>query len=84
MRLLSQTNPDIGLRGCRLGILYPELVEMQTRAIMGAAIAAKKQGYDGFRVQILIPMVCSDHEIEDVAQVIKTAAAEVFVIARKA
>jgi pyruvate, orthophosphate dikinase len=77
IRLLTQSNPEIGLRGCRLGILYPELVEMQTRAIMAAAMGAAKAGDEGFRVQILIPMVSTDHEIEDIAPVIKTAAAEV-------
>lgn len=78
VRLLAQSNPDIGVRGCRLGILYPELVEMQTRAILGAAMQASKNGDASFMVQIMIPMVSTDHEIEDIAPVIKASAEELF------
>ncbi|CAE7456161.1 ppdK, partial [Symbiodinium microadriaticum] len=64
----------------QLGILYPELVEMQTRAILRAAVKVKQSGDASPRVQLLVPMVSTDHEIEDIAPVIKSAAAEVYVL----
>ena len=50
---------------------------MQTRAILRAALLLKDAGEDRPRVQLLLPMVSTDHEIEDVAPVIKAAAGEV-------
>ncbi len=45
----------LGLRGCRLGNLYPEITEMQTRAIMEAAIELKKEGVEAFP-EIMVPL----------------------------
>ena len=43
VRELEETNPMLGTRGCRLGILYPEIYEMQVRAIIGAALAVRER-----------------------------------------
>ena len=44
---LHEFNPMLGLRGCRLGIVYPEITEMQTRAIIEAAVAGAERGHPG-------------------------------------
>src|SRR5207237_5948994 len=51
---LRETNPMLGHRGCRLGITYPEITEMQGRAIFEAAVRAKRRGID-VRPEIMIP-----------------------------
>src|SRR2546426_6617675 len=51
-----ETNPMLGLRGCRLGIMFPEITEMQVRAIFEAACRLKKEGVD-VRPEIMIPLV---------------------------
>lgn len=76
VRELHECNPMMGFRGCRLSILYPELTDMQTRAIIGAAVTLFQEGIS-CRLQIMIPLVCSDHEIECIVPVIKTAAESV-------
>jgi len=43
---LHEQNPMLGLRGCRLGLLFPEIIEMQTRAIIEAAVSLKKERID--------------------------------------
>ena len=53
---LRETNPMLGHRGCRLGITYPEITEMQGRAIFEAAVRAKRRGID-VRPEIMIPLV---------------------------
>ncbi|THU44110.1 hypothetical protein C4D60_Mb02t03930 [Musa balbisiana] len=53
---LSEVNPMLGFRGCRLGISYPELTEMQTRAIFEAAISMSKQGVSVFP-EIMVPLI---------------------------
>src|SRR3989475_11389370 len=53
---LHEFNPMLGLRGCRLGIMYPEITEMQARAIFEAACDSKKQGIDS-KPEIMIPLV---------------------------
>jgi pyruvate, orthophosphate dikinase len=71
---LRETNPMLGHRGCRLGISYPEITEMQGRAILEAAVRAMRRGIR-VRPEIMIPLVSTvkefDHQravIEDVAQ----------------
>lgn len=54
----------LGLRGCRLGIMYPEITEMQVRAIFEAACGLKKEGVD-VHPEIMIPLVGHVHELED-------------------
>ena len=74
---LEEFNPMLGHRGCRLGITYPEITEMQTRAIIEAAIAVKARGIKVFP-EIMIPLVGSLKEIENQAKVINATAAKVF------
>ena len=54
-------NPMLGFRGCRLAVVYPEILEMQVRAIIEAAIQAKREGYD-VKPEIMIPLVGIDKE----------------------
>ncbi len=74
---LEEFNPMLGHRGCRLGITYPEITEMQTRAIIEAALSCKARG---IRVlpEIMIPLVGSLKELQNQANVINTTAAKVF------
>ncbi len=57
-----ETNPMLGLRGCRLGIMFPEITEMQVRAIFEAACRLKKEGVD-VRPEIMIPLVGLPEEL---------------------
>ena len=74
---LEEFNPMLGHRGCRLGITYPEITEMQTRAIIEAALAVKERGID-VHPEIMIPLVGSLKEIQNQANVINTTAEKVF------
>ena len=60
---LRETNPMLGHRGCRLGITYPEITEMQGRAIFEAAVRAKRRGID-VRPEIMVPLVATVTEFE--------------------
>ncbi len=60
----KEANPMLGLRGCRLGITYPEITQMQVRAIFEAACRLKKEGVD-VHPEIMIPLVGHVHELED-------------------
>ncbi len=57
VRALKEMNPMLGTRGCRLGIQWPEIYEMQVRAIMQAAVAVQKKMGDAPLVEIMIPLV---------------------------
>ncbi len=74
---LKELNPMLGFRGCRLGILYPEITEMQVRAIMEAACNAAK---DGIKVmpEIMIPLVADVKELQHQAEIIRTVSETVF------
>ncbi|MBK9473597.1 MAG: pyruvate, phosphate dikinase [bacterium] len=61
---LHEMNPMLGHRGCRLGITYPEMYEMQVEAIIAAAAAVKKAGVD-VRPEIMIPLVGTRRELAD-------------------
>jgi pyruvate,orthophosphate dikinase len=61
---LRETNPMLGHRGCRLGITFPEITEMQGRAIFEAALRAKRRGVD-VRPEIMIPLVASYKEFDN-------------------
>lgn len=54
---LSEVNPMLGHRGCRLAVTYPEIYRMQTRAIIEAALDVKEEGYEGITPEIMIPLV---------------------------
>ncbi|MGB9695352.1 MAG: pyruvate, phosphate dikinase [Caldisericaceae bacterium] len=60
---LSEFNPMIGFRGCRVGIVYPEIYEMQVGAIIDAAIQLKKEGYDP-RPEIMLPLIGHVNEMK--------------------
>ena len=74
---LCEHNPMLGHRGCRLGNTYPEITEMQTQAILGAAIELKKEGYDP-QPEIMVPLTGILYEFEAQEKVIRKAAAELF------
>ncbi|MCH5222060.1 MAG: pyruvate, phosphate dikinase [Muribaculaceae bacterium] len=74
---LEEFNPMLGHRGCRLGITYPEITEMQTRAIIEAALACKSRGID-VHPEIMVPLVGSLKELQNQAEVIHATAAKVF------
>jgi pyruvate,orthophosphate dikinase len=74
---LSETNPMMGHRGCRLGITYPEIIAMQTRAILRAAIIVLTEGIP-VEPEIMIPLVSSVEEIRFLRKVIAATAEEVF------
>ena len=74
---LSEHNPMLGLRGCRLGNTFPEITAMQTRAILGAAIQLKKEGFDP-RPEIMVPLVGIVNELDAQEKVIRETAEKLF------
>ena len=78
-RALTEENPMLGCRGCRLGILYPEITEMQARAIFEAAIAASS-GADAVVVapEIMVPLVGFAEELADQTAIVRRVAKEVM------
>jgi pyruvate, orthophosphate dikinase len=61
---LEETNPMLGTRGCRLGILHPEIYEMQVRAIARAAVAVRDRLGEAPHVEVMIPLVDYERELE--------------------
>ncbi len=74
---LRETNPMLGHRGCRLGISYPEITEMQGRAIFEAAVRASRRGLD-VRPELMIPLVATRREFEHQRNLLVTQAEEVL------
>jgi pyruvate,orthophosphate dikinase len=74
---LHEFNPMLGHRGCRLGITYPEITEMQTRAIIEAGLNMKVLGID-VKAEIMVPLVGTVREFNAQASVIRATAAQVF------
>ena len=74
---LRETNPMLGHRGCRLGITYPEITEMQGRAIFEAALRAKRRGVD-VRPEIMIPLVADYREFDHQRAVLEDVATKVL------
>jgi pyruvate,orthophosphate dikinase len=74
---LHEVNPMLGHRGCRLGISFPEITRMQTRAILEAACRVKKEGID-VRPEIMIPLVGHVNELADQARIVRDTAKKVF------
>ena len=70
---LKESNPMLGHRGCRLGIVYPEITAMQARAIMEAACAVKKAGHD-VHPEIMIPLVGFKTELDNQTKVVREVA----------
>ncbi|RPG64915.1 MAG: pyruvate, phosphate dikinase [Flammeovirgaceae bacterium TMED290] len=69
VELLKEANPMLGHRGCRLGISYPEITAMQARAILGAAVKLKKEGFSP-KVELMIPLVSHINEFLDQKNVV--------------
>ncbi|MCB9071342.1 MAG: pyruvate, phosphate dikinase [Prevotellaceae bacterium] len=74
---LHEANPMLGHRGCRLGNTYPEITEMQTRAILGAALELKKEGVET-HPEIMVPLTGILYEFSNQEEVIRKTAAELF------
>ncbi|HUN65712.1 MAG TPA: pyruvate, phosphate dikinase [Bacteroidota bacterium] len=74
---LHEFNPMLGHRGCRLGIVYPEITEMQARAIFQAACTVKKEGVD-IHPEIMIPLVGFVQELKEQEKIVRRVADEVF------
>jgi pyruvate,orthophosphate dikinase len=74
---LHEFNPMLGHRGCRLGITYPEITEMQARAIFEAAVAVAKDGVKVFP-EVMIPLVATLKEMSNQAAIVNRVAKEVF------
>lgn len=74
---LHEFNPMLGLRGCRLGITYPEITEMQARAIFEAAVAVEKDGIKT-HAEVMIPLIATVKEMENQAAIVRRVAEEVF------
>jgi pyruvate,orthophosphate dikinase len=72
---LHEFNPMLGHRGCRLGIIYPEITEMQARAIMEAACELKKKGV-AVKPEIMVPLVGEVKELQNQVDIIRRVAAE--------
>lgn len=74
---LRETNPMLGHRGCRLGITYPEITEMQGRAIFEAALRAKRRGVD-VHPEIMIPLVADYREFDNQRAILERVAEQVI------
>ncbi|WP_299281582.1 pyruvate, phosphate dikinase [uncultured Porphyromonas sp.] len=74
---LHELNPMLGHRGCRLGNTYPEITEMQTRAILGACLELKKEGIET-HPEIMVPLVGVVEEFDQQARVIRETAEALF------
>jgi pyruvate,orthophosphate dikinase len=74
---LRETNPMLGHRGCRLGITFPEITEMQGRAIFEAAVLATRRGFE-VKPEIMIPLVSSIAEFENQRAILEETAKDVF------
>lgn len=80
---LSEFNPMLGFRGCRLAIRYPEITEMQARAIFEATLAADKTTGHAVEPEVMIPFVATRKEFDLIADVIRRVAGEVEAAAGK-
>ena len=74
---LHEMNPMLGLRGCRLGITFPEITEMQARAIFEAAVSVKSKGGNP-HPEIMVPLIGSIEEMRNQAAIVRRVASDVF------
>jgi len=77
MESLSEFNPMLGFRGCRLGVVYPEITEMQARAIIEAAVNVAKKGIK-VKPEIMIPLVAHVNEYKLQEEIVRNVAKEVM------
>jgi pyruvate,orthophosphate dikinase len=80
---LQESNPMLGHRGCRLGIVYPEISEMQSRAIFRAALAVAAKGKKAPKPEIMIPLVGFERELELQLEIVHRVAKEEFAAAKR-
>jgi pyruvate,orthophosphate dikinase len=76
IRALQEANPMLGSRGCRLGLMYPEIYEMQVRAIVRAAIAVRGRTGDAPLVEVMHPLVGFREELRRLRELTVSVAAE--------
>jgi pyruvate,orthophosphate dikinase len=76
VKSMHEVNPMMGLRGCRLSIVFPQIVEMQTRAILEGAIASKKAGVEALP-EIMIPLVGHVNELKWLREKLEKTAKEI-------
>ncbi len=74
---LAEANPMLGHRGCRLGVIYPEVTEMQARAIFTAAVRCHERGIKVIP-EVMIPLVAFTSEFKQQAEIVRRVADEVF------
>lgn len=74
---MHEMNPMLGFRGCRLGVEYPEITEMQARAILEAAVQVKKEGFE-VKPEIMIPLVGHVNELKAQEALVRKTAEDVF------
>jgi pyruvate,orthophosphate dikinase len=74
---LREQNPMLGHRGCRLGVVFPEITEMQTRAIIGAAVDCLREGVE-VHPEIMIPLVSHVNELYNQILVVRRVAEEIM------
>jgi pyruvate,orthophosphate dikinase len=84
IRVLREANPMLGTRGCRLGLLYPEIYEMQVRAIVRAALAVEERTGNAPLVEIMHPLVGFAQELERLRELTLDAASAELETSRKA
>jgi len=77
VKALCESNPMLGHRGCRLGNTYPEITEMQTKAILGAALELKKEGITAIP-EIMVPLTGIVYEFLEQEKIIRSAAKQLF------
>lgn len=78
MEKLREVNPMLGLRGVRLGIIMPELVDMQVRALIGAALTLKYEKHKDPRPELMIPLISTASEFKHQATLIRSVVQQIF------
>jgi pyruvate,orthophosphate dikinase len=76
VRALEEGSPMLGTRGVRLGLIHPEIYEMQARAIFRAALAVRERGHEPARLEIMVPLVAYTRELELCGALIERVATE--------
>ena len=74
---LKEFNPMLGHRGCRLGLTYPEIIQMQARAVIEAALEAKQAGIDA-QPEIMVPLTATPNEMKVCREIIISEVEKVF------
>jgi pyruvate,orthophosphate dikinase len=78
VRQLEEANPMLGTRGCRLGLLFPEIYEMQVEAIAAAAVAVREREGEAPHLEVMIPLVDYERELAAMRELVERTAAAAF------